>query len=571
MGTVKELCPLLFCLAMPAIAGDPLSQPTPTETARLPVLVFRTDGRPIVDRTHIPSTLQLLSFNDSAKSGEAKVDYEGQAELSARGNSSYYFEKKSYRLELQTGSGRDRKASLLGMPADSDWVLYGSATDRSFARDILAHELWRRMGHYAVRWRYVEVFLITNQLVKAPSLAQDLGKEVPHVLAALSLNQPAAAALTFSNQQNRLGSVLADSYIGLYLLMEKIKRGKDRVDVVKLRPTDNAEPEISGGYILKKDDRGRNQRGLLTGQEFRVRYEEPKESELTAVQKQWMAKYLEDFEKALMGPNFRDIANGYPKYIDIESFVDFHWLVELGKNADGFSFSQYIHKDRGRPLSMGPVWDWDNAFGNPYFDLIRNTNGWRFETTDENDYSWYRRLFDDPDFLQRYIDRWSELRATILATSNVLAIVDGVANQLKGAHRRNSLRWEQEGRQASLRVWVGISYMDELTVLKNWITTRLNWIDSEAFPKPVANVKHAAKFGEFQVELTCSAGRLFYTTNGADPRARGGSVSRTAAEYTTPIALPPNLVITARARSDFGLWSARTIIQLLQSHADQAR
>ena len=111
------------------------------------------------------------------------------------------------------------------MPADSDWVLYGSVTDRSFARDILAHELWRRMGHYAVRWRYVEVFLITNQLVKAASLDQDLDKEIPHVLAALSLAQPAAAALTFSNQQNRLGSVLAESYVGLYLLMEKIKRG----------------------------------------------------------------------------------------------------------------------------------------------------------------------------------------------------------------------------------------------------------------------------------------------------------------------------------------------------------
>ena len=71
-------------------------------------------------------------------------------------------------------------------------------------------------------------------------------------------------------------------------------------------PNDNAETEIPGGYIKKKDDRGRNQRGLLTGQEFRVRYEEPKETELTEAQKQWMAKYRDDFEKALMGPNFRD-------------------------------------------------------------------------------------------------------------------------------------------------------------------------------------------------------------------------------------------------------------------------
>ena len=217
----------------------------------------------------------------------------GKAELSVRGNSSFFLPKKSYRLELQDKNGNDRKASLLGLPADSDWVLYASATDRTFERNLLAHELWRRMGHYAVRWKFVEVFVVTNsgigELTKEVKLdrphpglfpqekkvlvdaklvvdrphpihesnpgrrrgneTQTLSKqgdqspvtstptiqsfagEVSRVLNAISVTNPAAASLSFSNANNSVASTLANSYMGVYVLMEKLKRGKERVDI----------------------------------------------------------------------------------------------------------------------------------------------------------------------------------------------------------------------------------------------------------------------------------------------------------------------------------------------------
>jgi len=85
-----------------------------------------------------------------------------RSEISVRGNSSYNYFKKGYRLELQNADGRDAKVPLLCVPADADWALYGSVTDRTFCRNILGHELWRRTGRYAARWPFVEVFLITN-------------------------------------------------------------------------------------------------------------------------------------------------------------------------------------------------------------------------------------------------------------------------------------------------------------------------------------------------------------------------------------------------------------------------
>lgn len=526
----------------------------------LPVLVFQTSGQAVQERTRVPGSLTLLTPNLEQEAAFTLSSSSGKAELSVRGNSSFYYPKKSYRLELQTAQGKDRKVSLLGMPADSDWVLYGSATDRTFVRNVLGQELWRSTGRYAVRWRFVEVFVITNRTDLPETDPHELALALPGVLDALTITGLSSAAQSFSNTQDHAALNLAESYSGLYLLMEKLKRGKNRVNIKHLRPEHAMEPEISGGYIIKKDDQGRGQRGLLTGQEFGLRYEEPKETELTAAQKQWMAKYLDDFEKALFGQGFRDPVNGYRKFIDVESFIDFHWLVEVAKNADGFMFSQYMHKDRGGKLTMGPVWDWDNAFGNPHFSGQR-TNGWRFESATDPDYTWYRRLFEDPDFLQRYMDRWSELRTNIFATSNVLQQVYAISDATKGTHRRNAMLWE-EGPNASIRARAGVTYDDEVRGLKEWLVGRLAWIDNQDFPKPVAQVLPKSESDPRRLALAWLTGRLFYTVDGSDPRVPGGGVSGKAIEYSAPIPETTNALVTARVRSSHGLWSAPTRVVL---------
>jgi hypothetical protein len=269
-----------------------------------------------------------------------------------------------------------------------------------------------------------------------------------------------------------------------------------------------------------------------------------------------MVHYLDDFEKALFGRDFRVLAAGYQKYLDVDSFVDFHWLVEVSKNADGYWFSQYMHKDRGGKLTMGPVWDWDNAFGNPYFGLHTKTNGWRFESAADPDYTWYHRLFEDPDFLQHYIDRWSELRVDILSTSNVLALVDRIDRDLKGAHRRNAAVWERSGPGVSIRVKAGVTHEEEIRSLKEWLANRLAWTDSQEFPKPVAYIAEDPGTQKKTLRMAWLNGRLFYTADGTDPRAPGGSVATTASEYSQPIDVAANSLITARVRSNYGLWSA---------------
>jgi hypothetical protein len=341
--------------------------------------------------------------------------------------------------------------------------------------------------------------------------------------------------------------------------MEKIKRGKERVDIRKLRTEQQQEPEISGGYIFKRDHPGAGERGFLTGQEFALVYVDPKEAELTSVQKKWLANFLDRFEKSLFGRQFRDAAAGYTNYIDMDSFIDFHWLVEVARNTDGYWFSEYMHKDREGPIRMGPIWDWDSTFGNPYFGGANEVEGWRFSNSNDPAYVWYARMFEDPDFLQRYIDRWSELRTNVLATRNVLALVDRIAVQVEEAQVRNSRRWPISARQGVIVAATNTTYRAEVDRLKRWIQARLTWIDSQDFPKPTVQ---SSKEGErARVGLSASAGRIFYTTNGSDPRLPGGGVSQAAFEYRAPVALGEGGTLLARVRSDWNLWSAPVVVK----------
>ena len=50
--------------------------------------------------------------------------------------------------------------------------------------------------------------------------------------------------------------------------------------------------------------------------------------------------------------------------MDIKTWVDWLLLQELTGNVDGFTSSVYVHKQEGDPrLRMGPVWDFNLAFG----------------------------------------------------------------------------------------------------------------------------------------------------------------------------------------------------------------
>ena len=171
-----------------------------------------------------------------------------------------------------------------------------------------------------------------------------------------------------------------------------------------------------------------------SGQELRM--VEPEDGIITTQQKDWLRNYLNQFEAALYGPDFADPELGYQKYIDVDSWVETWLLVEMTKNIDGFRLSTYYHKDRDGKIKQGPAWDYNLSLGNANYLQGAYPEGWYGSQLGAGDYPYWGRLFQDPAFQQRVIDRWNELRQTVWSTPALLADIDQAVGRLSDGNPR---------------------------------------------------------------------------------------------------------------------------------------
>ena len=416
-------------------------------TLNLPIVIIDTFGKQIPNEPKIPARIKVIYNQSGGRNAlnSEHVDFEGKIGIELRGKTSQHFPKKQYGVEIQDDNGNDKDVSVLQLPAESDWVLNGPYSDKTLMRNFLAYEFSNRIGRYASRTRFVEVFL------------NDSGD----------------------------ATIKKGHYIGVYLLIEKIKRGKNRVDIQSLKRESasvtekgqqKTSSEISGGYILKIDKRDHYDTYFYTRYGTRLLHVYPKGHEISNAQKAWIQNYMNEFETALAGSDFKDPARGYAKYIDIDSFIDHFIINELFKNTDGFRNSTYMYKDRDGKLEMGPVWDFNLSMGNSVFYNAWETSNWLIYTNPVP--FWWERLLMDEDFKQRLVRRWKALRKNELATSKLLGEIDRTAEYLSEAQTRNFERWPVLGRRVLGNPGPYLpTYKQEVQQLKTWLQARLKWMD----------------------------------------------------------------------------------------------
>ncbi|MGY8688069.1 MAG: CotH kinase family protein, partial [Verrucomicrobiales bacterium] len=391
-----------------------------------------------------------------------------------RGSSSTGFAKQSWAIEAWDETNSNKNIRPLGMPNESDWILSGRYTfDRALMRNPFIYELSNQIGRYAVRTRFVEVYLNTNG-----------------------------------------GDLQSSDYHGVYTLMEKISRDADRVDVERLPEGVTTEPGITGGYILKIDRADPGDNGF-TGAGQALRYVYPKEENVTVAQGNWIRDYTNAFGDALNGANFGDPLLGYEPFIDVDAFIDHHLLNVLTLNADALRLSTYMFKPRDGKLQMGPIWDFDRAMGSTD-GRDANPSTWQ-GGTNYFTYPWWNRLFADENFWQRYIDRYTDLRQGAFSTSNIHGIIDGFAADLQESQVRNFQRWTGVPPRFG-------GYQGEVNHLKDWLETRVEWMDDQFLTSPRTDKSPGMLNAGEQVRLSSpslSAGReIRYTLDGSDPRSQ---------------------------------------------------
>ena len=411
-------------------------------SSNLPIVVINTFGQTIVDDPRIVCDMGIIDngFGTINSISDPFNDYNGKISIEFRGSSSQSFPKKSYALETQDVNGNNNNVSLLGMPVENDWILYAPYSDKSLMRNFLTFDLGRKMGSYSPRTVYCEL-------------------------------------------------VINGDYKGIYILMEKIKRDNDRVDIAKLDADDLAGDSLTGGYIIKVDKyTGTGGADWLSdfpnisGGSLYIQYHYPEANVMLPQQMDYIEHFMDSFEYALAGPNFADTLVGYSKYIDVNSFIDLYIINELSKNIDGYRLSTYMYKDRdsnGGKLIMGPFWDYNLAFGNADYCNGGITSGWEVNGgCGGNNPFWFERLLDDTTYQNKLKCRWEYLRERSFHQDSIFSFIDSMAFYLNDAQQRNFQQWNILGTYVWPNFYVGSTYQDELQFFKTWIGGRLMWIDN---------------------------------------------------------------------------------------------
>ena len=422
------------------------------QDSNLPIIIIDTEGATISDEPKISAHMGVIDNGVGQRNAISDPfnAYDGLIGIEFRGSSSQqFYDKKSMAVETRLADGSNNNVSLLGMPAENDWVLYGPYGDKSLIRNALAYQLAGLIMDYAPRTRFCEV-------------------------------------------------IINGEYRGIYLFTEKIKRDDNRVDISKLKVEDNEGDELTGGYILKIDKSTGSgvggwdsnyppQSGAWQSTYFQYHY--PKPENITDSQRDYIQGFINDFDDLMQSPDFADSISGYRNYIDYTTFIDFILINEMCKNVDAYRLSTFLYKDKnsvdGR-LKVGPVWDFNLGFGNVNFCAGPSPEGWvlDYNSICPEDgwliHFWWKRFMTDAFFVSEIKKRWKELRESLFSDESIVAYIDELASEIDEATNRNFDKWPILNEEVWPNSYVGGSHNNEISFLKDWLYERMEWMD-EAF------------------------------------------------------------------------------------------
>ena len=441
----------------PSITYGPIpswfTPPFMLTSSNLPIVVLDTYNVDIPDEPKIDGTMGIIFNGDNQMNymSDPFNEFYGQIAIEKRGSSSNSFPMKSYGLETRGPDSVNYNVSLFDWPSDNDWILYAPYTDKSLIRNVLTYDLGRQMGQYSPRTKLCEV-------------------------------------------------ILNGSYIGVYVLMERIKINPGRVNVDPLLYSDTLDNHLTGGYIIKiyKTTAG----GVIswtspytaqapsTGPIY-YQLHDPDISELHPLQLNYIHDYVDNWETALKGVNFANPQIGFRAYSDELSFIDFFIMNELPKNVDGYRISTFLHKKRvseGGKIHAGPLWDFNLGWGNANYCQGGQTSGWEinFNSVCQGNGAnmnpfWLNRMLQDTVFANNLNCRWNYLRASTLSDEHLIYYIDSLGTILEEPAQRNYDRWPILGVYVWPNNFIGNTYQEELTYMKNWILARTAWMDANMF------------------------------------------------------------------------------------------
>lgn len=382
--------------------------------SNLPIVILSLDGeltqyksfkdsQEVVDESVEPYTEATIRIINSGEKQTYLTDepvYKSYLKIKKRGHSSFSYDKSQFLMKMLTADGEENKSEILGMGKGDSWILNGSMADKSMLRNYLPYRIASEIGGgtMAPDSRYCEVLI---------------------------------------EQDGKF------EYQGVYLLMETVSRGKNRVNIDSFK-----KKKSYTSYIIRRDrftnfDVMLNTYGRMNGfSEEWIGVKYPSEAKLTEEAKQFIEQDFSTIEKVIYSQEDA-VFKMYDRYIDMDSFVDYFLINEFFGNYDAGEHSTYMYKNSGERLSIGPVWDFDQAMNN-YFQDEMDPYTLAFQTK-----PLFERLTKDRRFIDRLKERYSVLRKGVLSEDHVFKVVDESVDYLASAREREWYRWEADYKDGS--------------------------------------------------------------------------------------------------------------------------
>ncbi len=412
----------------------------------LPIVVIDTNGHSIPESKADGEITATFTLYEPGVDGVTVVGSNATAttacEIHVRGQSSADFPKKQYKLEFVKEDGTNNNLSLLGMPRENDWIINGSYADRTLLHNWFAYTVGAELSFaYTPRVQFCEVYI-----------TQDAG-----------------------NIQN-------EDYKGVFLLMESIKADDDRVNITKGDST--TDPEQMGFIFAKDKQEKLTAENVLSTTYYNYELVYPKPDNISDEQRDYLVARIQQFEDVLYSENFTDPETGWRAYMHETEYIDLILLTEYMKNVDGVRLSSYFYFDKDGKITSGPIWDWDISCGIANYGDEWDDYRWFVcldtEKRGTDDYPWLDRLLQDEAFCDRLVERYRELRATVLSDERTQQRIDEAYAEIYAAAQRNASRWPEQfdGVTAvDMNAQYPTSYEEAVNAMKIFLHQRGEWLD----------------------------------------------------------------------------------------------
>lgn len=380
------------------------------------IKIFQKHGTPLTSK----GALNLARIRVSPVALVQKI------ELKRRGSSSLSYPKKNYSLDL-----KGQASSILGMPAEKEWVMHSCWADKTCLRNLIGYWQAAKLLPGSPRTEFAEVF-INNE------------------------------------------------YRGLYLITEKITIGSSRVNLPSI-DTGN----ITGTYLLKRDGDDTNWDWTSnTYADLHWWFVEPKKKNITSAQLNHISNFMSTAVEPLFNPDSKQYKpSNYASVIDTSAAAKFIILQEIANNVDGYWKSMYVTKRRDNRLYMGPIWDLDVSFANANIaPETCQTDNWRIEQSRVLEplrfFQPLSEMWKVPKFRKILKSHWYYFRSkAIISPSAINSKLTATSNRIKAARARDDKKWQTIGQTTWWECSVQSTHLDEVAELKRWINTRIDWMD----------------------------------------------------------------------------------------------